>query len=50
MKAKQLPYIEQLLELGKQGKCAAYFEYEEMLLGMVDPSFDEIPLPPKRKL
>ena len=27
----------QLLELGKQGKCAAYFEYGEMLIGMIHP-------------
>ena len=27
----------QLLELGKQGKCAAYFENEEMLIGMINP-------------
>ena len=27
----------QLLELGKQGKCAAYFGYEEMLIGMIHP-------------
>ena len=37
----------QLLELGKQGKCAAYFEYEEMLLGKPGPSFDEEFKPPK---
>ena len=30
----------QLLELGKQGKCAAYFEYEEMLLGMIHPEYE----------
>ena len=39
----------QLLELGKQGKCVAYFEYEEMLLGMVDPTSDNNIILPKRK-
>ena len=30
----------QLLKLGKQGKCAAYFEYEEMLLGIINPEVE----------
>ena len=25
----------QLLQFGKEGKCAAYFEYEQVLLGIV---------------
>ena len=39
----------QLLQFGKEGKCAAYFEYEEMLLGMVDPSFDNDFMLPKKR-
>ena len=39
----------QLLKLGKQGKCAAYFEYEEMLFGIINPEvemkFDAIATP-----
>ena len=27
----------QLLKLDKQGKCAEYFEYEEMLIGIIHP-------------
>ena len=30
----------QLLELGKQGKCAAYFEYKEMHLGIINPGVE----------
>ena len=27
----------ELLKLGEEGKCAAYFAYEDVLLGMVNP-------------
>jgi len=36
----------QLLQFGKEGKCAAYFEYEQVLLGMISPTFEnEVILP-----
>ena len=31
----------QLVDLGKKGKCAAYFAYEEVLIGMLDPTFND---------
>ena len=31
----------QLLKLGDEGKCAAYFAYENALLGMVNPYFEK---------
>ena len=37
----------QLLQFGKEGKCVAYFDYEEVLIGMVDSTFKEEIIPPK---
>ena len=39
----------QLLKLGDEGKCAAYFAYEQALLGMISPPFYEEPIPLKPK-
>ena len=39
----------QLLKLGDEGKCAAYFAYEQALLGMPAPTFNEDPIPLKPK-
>ena len=30
----------ELLQFGKEGKCAAYFESEMVLLGIIDPSIE----------
>ena len=39
----------QLLKLGDEGKCAAYFAYEQALLGMISLPFYEEPIPLKPK-